>query len=354
MQRKVLFALPAFAFGGAERVAADIAAALREMGAAPIVVAIERQPHAERAADSAEAWFAPHASIDRLPETALPDGLRSLIERENVDTLILVGRSGAYPHLPVLKAAFPTLRIAAFMFNAKQLVWEHRRYGAYIDCIIAESADAARALNGEGDERLPIQIASSGVDVRRLAERPISRDPSLGLTVAYVGRFDSSKNPQGFVAMARRLPAANLRFVMAGPAGRQLGAPSRVRMLGLLTGEAKETFLDSVDILVVPSLNDGRPLIIHEAQARGAVVVASRVGAIPDLIEHDVSGLLVHPGDIDGLAAAVSRLAGDEELRARLGAAGRERALVQGDLNLSMPRYLAAILGEDPPVAAPD
>jgi glycosyltransferase involved in cell wall biosynthesis len=353
MRRSILFALPGFAFGGAERVAADIVAALHQADHHTIVAAIKRRPRAGHQIDSAAVWFAAHAATDRMAEAALPEAFRSLIESEGIDTLVLVGRSRVYAHLPALKAAFPALRVAAFMFNAKQLIWEHRRYGAYIDCVIAESADAARALNGEGDERLPIRIVSSGVDVRRLAERPTSRDPSPGLTVAYVGRFDRSKNPQGFIAMARRMPPGNLRFVMAGPAG-HFRAPPHVRMLGLLVGEAKEAFLDSVDILVVPSLNDGRPLIIHEAQARGRVVVASRVGAIPELIEHDVSGLLVPPGDIDGLAAAVARLADDDSLRARLGAAGRARALIQGDLSVSMPGYLAAILGEDPPAAAQD
>lgn len=353
MQRTVLFALPAFAFGGAERVAADIAAALHGAGHHAIVAAIESRPRTRHGADSAEAWFSPHAAINRLPEAALPETLRSLIEREAVDTLVLIGKSRAYAHLPALKAAFPALRIAAFMFNRKQLLWEHRHYAAYIDCIISETADAARALNGDGDERLPIRIVSSGVDVRRIAERPISRDLSQGLTVAYVGRFDRSKNPQGFVAMARRLQAGNLRFAMAGPAGRYFRAPPQVRVLGLLVGEEKEAFLDSVDILVVPSLNDGRPLIIHEAQARGTVVVASSVGAIPELIEHDVSGLLVPPGDVDGLVAAIARLAGDDALRLRLGAAAKERAMVQGDLTVSMPGYLSAILGEDWPAAAP-
>lgn len=354
MQRTILFALPGFSVGGAERVAADILAALSQAGHRTFAVAIERRPPNTDRVESAEAWFAPHTATDRLLDAALPEALRSIIEREGVDTLVIAGKSHVYEHLPAIKAAFPALRIVAFMFNAKQLIWEHRRYSSYVDCIIAESAGAARALNGNGDERMPIRVVSSGVDVKQLAQRPIVRDGSQGLTVAYVGRFDRSKNPRGFVAMTRRLPAANLHFTMAGPAGRFFRAPSNVHMAGLIVGEAKEAFLDSVDILVVPSLNDGRPLIIHEAQARGAAVVASRVGAIPELIEHEVNGLLVEPGDVSGLASAVARLANDDDLRARLGAAARQSALVQGDLSVSMPAYLAAILGDDPPIAVPD
>lgn len=351
MPRSILFALPKFSVGGAERVAADIVVALHRDGHRTIAVAIER--HAADQGDSAEGWFAPYAATHRLNESALPEALHSLIASNGADTLVLAGKSRAYECLPALKARFPSLRVIGFMFNAKQLTWEHRRYSGYIDCVIAESADAARVLNMAGEERMPIRVISSGVDVRKIARRPIVRDVARDLTVAYVGRFDRSKNPGGFVALARRNPAANVHYVMAGSASRSLRTPPHVQLLGLLDGEAKEAFLDRVDILVVPSLNDGRPLIIHEAQARGAVVVASCVGAIPELIDHDVNGLLVEPGDVSSLAAAVARLAGDSALRARLGAAARERALIQGDIGVSMPNYLATILGEDVPVGVP-
>jgi glycosyltransferase involved in cell wall biosynthesis len=78
------------------------------------------------------------------------------------------------------------------------------------------------------------------------------------------------------------------------------------------------------DVFVLPSRMDPCPLAVLEAMASGLPVVASRVGGIPEEVGDD-GGLLVESEDVDGIAAAVLRLAGEPDLRAVLGAAGRRR-----------------------------
>jgi glycosyltransferase involved in cell wall biosynthesis len=65
---------------------------------------------------------------------------------------------------------------------------------------------------------------------------------------------------------------------------------------------------------------------VREAMAWGRPVVATAVGGLTDAVEDGVTGLLVPPGDVAALRAAIERLLGDAELRARLGAAGRVQA----------------------------
>jgi glycosyltransferase involved in cell wall biosynthesis len=77
---------------------------------------------------------------------------------------------------------------------------------------------------------------------------------------------------------------------------------------------------------VLPSNDEGLPNAVLESMAAGVPVVATRVGGIPELIDDGVDGLLVEPGDAAGLAEAMTRLATDEALRVRLGAAARKRA----------------------------
>jgi glycosyltransferase involved in cell wall biosynthesis len=83
-------------------------------------------------------------------------------------------------------------------------------------------------------------------------------------------------------------------------------------------------------VLVAPSVpsRDGRlegiPVVLMEAMASGVAVVASRLSGIPELVEDGVSGLLVAPGDVDGLVAALAALHADPALQARLAACGRE------------------------------
>ncbi len=74
---------------------------------------------------------------------------------------------------------------------------------------------------------------------------------------------------------------------------------------------------------------DGLPNVLMEAQSQGLAVVATRVSAVPELIEDGINGLLVEPGDRAGLAAALERLIRDPATRARFGAAGEAR--VRGD-----------------------
>src|ERR1700694_5320634 len=83
----------------------------------------------------------------------------------------------------------------------------------------------------------------------------------------------------------------------------------------------------AADGFVLPSLKEPYGTVYGEAMACGLPVVGWRAGNLPYLAEHDREGLLVQPGDLPGLAAAMRRLADDAVLRMRLGAAARQRAL---------------------------
>ena len=85
-------------------------------------------------------------------------------------------------------------------------------------------------------------------------------------------------------------------------------------------------YYDRAAVVVVPSRREGYGLVAREAMAHGRAVVATDVGGLADAIEDGVDGLLVPPEDVAALRAAVERLLGDGELRARLGAAAREKA----------------------------
>jgi glycosyltransferase involved in cell wall biosynthesis len=88
-------------------------------------------------------------------------------------------------------------------------------------------------------------------------------------------------------------------------------------------------FLAGLDVAVLPSLTEGMSNALLEYMAAGRAVVATAVGGNVRLVEDGVTGLLVPPGDVDRLAAAVGRLLSDPELAARLGAAARRRVAEQ-------------------------
>jgi glycosyltransferase involved in cell wall biosynthesis len=105
--------------------------------------------------------------------------------------------------------------------------------------------------------------------------------------------------------------------------------PDRIRFTGPVDVAEKTVLLGEADLLALPSYyeNEAHPLVILEAMAAGLPVVSTRYVAIPEMVNDGVTGLLVEPRDISGLAAALRRLAEDPTLRRRMGDAGRARYL---------------------------
>jgi glycosyltransferase involved in cell wall biosynthesis len=105
----------------------------------------------------------------------------------------------------------------------------------------------------------------------------------------------------------------------------RLGLSERADMPGWLDpAEAKQN-LATADIFVLPSRNEGLPIAILEAMAAGVAVVTTPVGAIPDLVLHNETGLMVPPGDAKALADALAQLVVDPAKRRLFGQKGRKR-----------------------------
>ena len=105
---------------------------------------------------------------------------------------------------------------------------------------------------------------------------------------------------------------------------RRLAGP--VRFTGFAPHARIPAVLRHIDLLVLATRYEELPSVLIEAMAAGLPVIASRVGGIPALVDHDVNGLLVPPGDPAALAAAISRVLAEPGTAARLAAAARQTA----------------------------
>jgi glycosyltransferase involved in cell wall biosynthesis len=249
-----------------------------------------------------------------------------------------------------------------------------------VAAVITPSEFVTRRL----EQRMPYmagRIHTIGNGVDSAAFRPAHHDgegTSAALRVLYVGRVSPEKGVHTLAEAFRLLPNGTQRFELeiAGPVGllplsqirllahdphvaalvrfygnsfwgalesQLLHARSgyrraieallprdfrgRVRFLGLL---ARDTLLGAyhrADVLVIPSLcEEPFGLPVAEGMACGLPCIGSNAGGIPELIEHERTGLLVERGDVAGLAGALLRLAQDQPLRQRFGRLGRERA----------------------------
>lgn len=196
------------------------------------------------------------------------------------------------------------------------------------DAVIAVSADVAEHV------RVPASVVYPGV---ALPEMPTTRErcPTSTATVGSVGRLVPVKGYSHLLVAMRLLRdrgiEVRLEIAGAGSAERELKELARrllidgqVSFLGWHDDPAQ--LHQRWDVLAMPSLHEGFPLAALEAMASGLPVVAARVGGLPELVDDGHTGYLVPAGDQRALADRLALLLGDRAVRARMGAAARERA----------------------------
>jgi glycosyltransferase involved in cell wall biosynthesis len=108
------------------------------------------------------------------------------------------------------------------------------------------------------------------------------------------------------------------------------GLQERIRMPGRLSDEETLRRMQRASIIAMPSLQEGLGLSLQEALFHGCVGLGTRAGGIPELIEHEVNGLLVPAGDVEALSAALDRLISEPGLLERLRLQSRPSILRKG------------------------
>jgi glycosyltransferase involved in cell wall biosynthesis len=152
--------------------------------------------------------------------------------------------------------------------------------------------------------------------------------------VGYLGRLVEQKRPDLLVrAFGSVTPPAHLVVVGDGPlAGRVAAlaeaspAVDRISLRPAAEHSTVPALLASLDVLVLPSAYEELGSVLVEAMAAGRPVVATRVGGIPEVVEEGRTGLLVPPGDVPALAAALDRVLHEPGLAERLGRCAAERS----------------------------
>jgi len=178
-----------------------------------------------------------------------------------------------------------------------------------------------------------VTVVPNGIDADPLFALP---PPGQGTpTVGTYARLWPQKGIDLLLRAVARLATQGLSFPLAvigdGPlrfelerlAG-ELGLTDQVRFMDANNGRIGA--LEQLDVYVLSSTQESFPLAPIEAMAAGRPVIATAVGALPEIVEDGVTGLVVPPADEAALADAIERVVVEPGLRHSLGAAGRERA----------------------------
>lgn len=259
----------------------------------------------------------------------------------------------------VIQVQGQLLRLPGPRFGARKRLfetvarWASRRAHA----VRAVSEDIAREAHAAGIPAWRVEVIPSRCDVayfrpgrweaagHEVRDRLVAGDDRP--IVGFLGALNASKGLDVLLGVAGRLTAESGAVVAvagsgpltpaveaaAGAAGADLAA------VGRLTGNEVPAFLSALDVLVVPSHDEGLPRVLLEAMAMEVPVVASAVGGIPEAVEDGLSGVLVAPGDGAALKEAVVSLLTDRQRQLDMGRRARVRVTERYEAGENLRRF---------------
>jgi glycosyltransferase involved in cell wall biosynthesis len=340
---RLLLAVDSLEVGGAERHVVDLALALRRKGhEVEVTCSVSGELCEPLETARVPVWPLTRRLVKRRASLSYARGIRKLLGERTFDLV------HAHIFASAVAAAIATL-------------------GKSVPLVITEHTEASwqtwltRPVSRWAHRRAKRVIAVSTPIERRLIEHygvpshlvtlipnavtPASDeppDPPVALRgvwlehplIGVVARLQPEKGVANFLKAAVRVAevSSQARFLVVGDGplrgelldlAEHLGLSERVRFLGYRSDS--RALMELMDVLVVPSLTEGSPLIVLEAMAAGVPLVASAVGGIPDQVRHGREGILVPPDDPDALGEALGVLLRDPAYARRLGEAGRRR-----------------------------
>jgi glycosyltransferase involved in cell wall biosynthesis len=229
----------------------------------------------------------------------------------------------------------------------KNKVMEVFEFSSKIICI---SEELSELLIEVGVDSGKIEIISLGVDVYKFKpDDKISLKKQLkieaGKIILYVGRLDKLKGVDYLLRAIYELRTKygtsdiNLQVVIIGKGSevnnlqklsRNLDLQEIVTFKGELRGKELEDWYSVADLFILPSLTEGKPVVIYEAMSSECAVIATNVGGIPDQVKDNHTGLLFEPEDMDALANKIKYLLDNEDVMKKMGENGRKLVINEG------------------------
>ncbi|MEO7086122.1 MAG: glycosyltransferase family 4 protein [Gemmatimonadaceae bacterium] len=203
----------------------------------------------------------------------------------------------------------------------------------HCDAVVAITQESERFLKELGLTN--VRLVPNCIDIAKSSVRPEREGTVRWL---FVGYLTKAKGLTELFDALRRFPAAHLTLVGPAPTGvandgadlvakaaKDPDLANRFTHTGAVPPAEARAIYPNHDIFVFPTRREGFPNAVLEAMEAGLPIVATRVGAIPDMIIDGEHGLLVDTGDQDRLEAAIARVTADVDFAGRMGRAARAR-----------------------------
>lgn len=328
-KKRVLIAVPWMTFGGAETLILNYCKQVAGSVDISFVTAIPSEHEWEyKFKTLTEKIY--HLDSMFTDERSYIEFISYMIREHDIDTLHIVHSGYVFSMLKELKSRHPKIEVIVTLFNDRTEYFKQSIETAeYIDKFSTDNTTVSDHFQRELPKDTNIRVIPNGVDNSKVfnPETYNREENRRNLTIKedeiavfFVGRLSEEKNPDVFIEVAKTCLETGKPFkffvIGDGPMREDIemqisrtGYEESIAYLGYKTEVAE--YLSAADIFVLPSSIEGFPLSILEAMSMGVVPVASRVGAVPDVIKEGKSGYVVDPGAVSQFVETLIKLEGD-------------------------------------------
>ena len=209
---------------------------------------------------------------------------------------------------------------------------------SFLKGLIVRSADQVTCISRALAEIIQglgcnsVLLISNGIHAAELADAGLNEERIPG-SVLFVGRLEKMKGIDTLLQAVAKVPSVTLDIVGDGSQKEllqnlttDLGITDRVQFLGYLPSDSLAKHYARAQVFCGLSRSEALGNVFLEAQAAGCAVIGTSVGGIPDILDHEKTGLIVAPDNADAAAQAINRIMEDTDLRNRIQEASAARA----------------------------
>lgn len=168
-----------------------------------------------------------------------------------------------------------------------------------------------------------VVVLNNAVDTKEFKNININRNQKVN-KLLFLGRLGKRKGTYDLIYAIKALKDMGVlvKCIFAGDGeiekakmlAEELGVLNQLEFTGWIDTKKKMKLLKSIEVIVLPSYNEGLPMTILEGMASGKIIISTTVGAIPEVIIEEENGFLIEPGDIKKLAEVIKYVYENEEI----------------------------------------
>ncbi|MCM8764954.1 MAG: glycosyltransferase [Candidatus Omnitrophica bacterium] len=332
MKNKILYILPSEEIGGTEKMVAILAKGISKFRFQPVVLTLQKRGsfHKMLDADYIRNYF---LDVKRRPLQAIGKLLFIILKEKPCIMHSFLFTGNMFAKCLRIFCWIPLVCSQRSTDDWKRAVhWKLEKFTNFLCSIIISNSKAGKRVLIEktGVTPLRIKVIPNGIDLEQIREK-LKLVKSFYHTEIIIGSIGNLRKAKGYDVLIEAAEIIckkrkDIRFEILGKGPLETHIRAKIHKLNLgefvkLYGFTEDVYnyIINFDIVVIPSIWEGFPVVALEAMACGKPIIATNVGDLPEIVENGTTGIIVEPGKPKALAAAILTLISNKDMRQMMG-----------------------------------